>query len=132
MTATGRYLLIAIGTLPAMLAADTITYRNDRQQTETIDVNVIHETEQGDLLAESADGRQWTFRAHEIQSRRRSDKEIPLWGRDELVTALKKEYPSGFEVLQTKNYIVVYSTNEPFARMPANSSRRSRVSSRTR
>jgi hypothetical protein len=105
-----------IGTLPALLTADTITYKNAHRQTETIEVNVIHETDQGDLLAESADGRQWTFRREEIQSRIPSEKEIPLWGRDELVKALQKEYPSGFEVLQTKHYIVVYSTSEPFAR----------------
>lgn len=101
--------------LPSATMADKITFRDPIEGAKTINGNVLSETEDGTLIVEGQDGRQWRIASQEIERRDRSDQPVPLLGREELIDQLKHEYGSGFKILETKNYIIVYSTSEQFA-----------------
>jgi len=97
------------------LFADRISFRDPIDGHQTIKGNVLSETEDGILIVEGQDGRQWRIASDEIERRDKSDKPVPLFGKEELIEQLKREYGSGFKILETKNYIIVYSTSEQFA-----------------
>lgn len=101
--------------LPAESMADRISFRDPIEGSKTINGNVLSETEDGTLIVEGQDGRQWRIASQEIERRDKSNKPVPLFGREELIAQLKREYGSGFNILETKNYIIVYSTSEQFA-----------------
>ena len=95
--------------------SDRITFNDPNEGKRTIKGNVLVETEDGSLIVEGQDGRQWQIAAQEIERRDKSNKLVPLFTREELIEQLKNEYGSGFSIHETKNYLIVHSTNEQFA-----------------
>jgi hypothetical protein len=100
----------------AVVVADEITFRDPLLGQRTMEVNVVGQTDLGDLLIESRDSRQWTVRKGDVVSYQRSARPVSLWSREELVGSLSGEFSSEFHQLETKNYIVIYSTSEAFAK----------------
>ncbi|MBY0588351.1 DUF1570 domain-containing protein [bacterium] len=98
---------------------DEITFWDAAHRQRTIEVNLLHENEQGDLFAESPDGREWLINRSQIVSHHRHEEKLAPLSRDELVSALTKEFPPSFRQLETKHYVLIYSTDELFAKEAA-------------
>lgn len=93
---------------------DRVTFRGERGE-QTVEGNVLGETAEGGLLVQSADGRHWEIEPEELIKREKQEAPVELHDREALAESLEREYSSGFNVLHTKNYLIVYSTSEKFA-----------------
>jgi hypothetical protein len=100
---------------PAIRGEIVVFQDPDKGRTKAL-VQIIHETPTGDLLVESQDGRQKLLLSRQIVSREKSAEPFQPFTRDELSAALLDEYPSGFAIHETKNYLILHSTSEAFAK----------------
>lgn len=101
---------------PAASCADTVVFHEPFRGERTIEGNLIAEGDDGELLFETPDGRHWSVKKPFLRRWDRSDEPLALLDRRGLTASLRREYGGAFRILDTKNYILVYSTSEGFAK----------------
>ena len=116
--AVGRILAI---TLFAAACVSTETLANERVQGTIdgvpVDVTgrIVVEAQDGGLLLESPDGRQWAFEASDITSRQDDGQEFRPMDGEELGNAMLERLGGEFRIHRTQHYVIAYETSEAFA-----------------
>ncbi|MGI9458302.1 MAG: DUF1570 domain-containing protein [Aeoliella sp.] len=76
---------------------------------------VVVEDEEGGVLLEEADGRQWVIEAKEVHSRHTTEQRFQPLTSEELVKQMLEELPAGFKTHTTPHYVVCYNTSRAYA-----------------
>ena len=77
---------------------------------------VLVEAQDGGLLLETPDGALWIIQPEELVRRhRRCGSVFQPWGPDEMARQLLVEFPSGFKIHRTANYVICYNTSDAYA-----------------
>jgi len=76
---------------------------------------VVVEAQDGGVLLETPDGRQWAFDATEITSRTDDGRPFAPLDGDGLEREMLRRLGSGFRVHRTQHYVIAYETSEAFA-----------------
>lgn len=95
---------------------DTVRFRDPSGVERTVSGNLIAEGDKGEIVIEAPDGRHWEIEKADVRRWDESAEPVALLDRDGLIASLREEYGGGFRILETKNYILVYSTSEGFAK----------------
>lgn len=96
------------------LAIDHIEREKDGRATSLIG-QVVAEAEDGGVLLLSRDGVLLPLQPEEIKSRRKDEEPFKPLKRDEMISRLQAEFPVGFKVHTTANYIICYNTSTAYA-----------------
>ena len=85
----------------------------------TVIGEILVEAQDGGLMLQADDGRIWTLQPKQIAERKSDDTDLVPIDADEMEERLLKEMPSDFKVFRTQHYIVVYNSNEAYAKQVA-------------
>lgn len=84
--------------------------------TVTLEARVVVEAADGGLLVEGRDGTYHQLITRGSTNRETLDEAFTPLDSDHLGEALLKELPPGFEIHQTKHYVIAFNTSEAYAR----------------
>lgn len=76
---------------------------------------IVVTAEDGGLMVETREGTLWTVPPEELVSKQSDAEPFRPLTADETALALKSELPPGFEVYQTKHYVICYNTSRAYA-----------------
>lgn len=111
---SGLIALFLFLAIPAL--ADTVTFQDETGKTITVNGNVLVEDPAQTILLEGPDSQHYIISRREIVSREKSDKEVPIYSKQQLRKALEKEFGAKFKIHQTNNYMIVYGCGPDYAR----------------
>lgn len=76
---------------------------------------VIVEARDGGMLLKTADGAYHRLEGRSIRGRKRDSQPLVMLNAEQLAEQMLKELPPGFQVHQSKNYVVCYNTTRTYA-----------------
>ncbi len=114
----GCSLLLFVAAPRHVLGAETVTIADGDEQ-RTVIGEILVEAQDGGLMLQADDGRIWTLQPKQIAERKSDDTDLVPIDADEMEERLLKEMPSDFKVFRTQHYIVVYNSNEAYAKQVA-------------
>jgi hypothetical protein len=97
-----------------LAALEQVTLRRDGRDTEVVG-KVLVEAQDGGLLLEAPDGALWIIQPEELVRRTADAAPFAPWGQDEVARQLLVEFPAGFKIHQTANYVICYNTSDAYA-----------------
>jgi hypothetical protein len=100
--------------LSGVQAMDTVVFEVDGNRQE-LRGRVVVEAQDGGLLFEQPDGRQWLIQADEIIRRESDDAPFEPLNSAALSERLKSELGPKFEIHETSHYLIAYDTSPAFA-----------------
>ena len=95
-------------------ALERVSVRRDGRDVEVVG-QVLVEAQDGGLLLEAPDGALWIIQPEELVRRTADAAAFQPWGPDEMARQLLVEFPSGFKIHQTANYVICYNTSDAYA-----------------
>lgn len=85
------------------------------EQVVRVSGEVLVEAADGGLLLLARDGALWLMQSAEIVRRERDESEFQPCSPEELAARLLEEFPTGFRIHQTANYVICYNTSTAYA-----------------
>ncbi len=110
-------LLVAVAPL-GVLGVETVMI-SDGDEERTVIGEILVEAQDGGLMLQADDGRIWTLQPKQIIERKSDDTDLEPIDADEMEKRLLQEMPEDFKVFRTQHYIVVYNSNEAYAKQVA-------------
>jgi hypothetical protein len=114
----GCCLLLVAAAARSVLGVETVTI-SDGDAERTVIGEILVEAQDGGLMLQADDGRIWTLQPKQIIERKSDDTELQPIDADEMEKRLLQEMPEDFKVFRTQHYIVVYNSNEAYAKQVA-------------
>lgn len=109
------FLIAAEGCLSsAAWGVEQIQFTDSRERSQAVQGEVMVEARDGGLLLLGDDGRIWTIQPDQIKSRESNDQPMGPVADATIKQRLLAEMPAGFDVYQTKNYLICHNTNERY------------------
>jgi Protein of unknown function (DUF1570) len=105
--------VLALAVRPAG-ALDYIDLKRGGQEL-TVSGRLLVTAEDGGLLLLAGDGQLWSVLPEELVAERKDDVAFEPLARKPLAAELLRELPAGFEVHQTKHYLICYNTTREYA-----------------
>ena len=102
------------GTGGAAWGLDHVELRREGR-TMSVSGRMLVEAADGGLLLLARDGAQWLIQPGEIARRDQDDVPFEPLGPEELAEQLMKEFPVGFRIHRTANYVICYNTSTAYA-----------------
>ncbi|HBO44845.1 MAG TPA: hypothetical protein DD670_13120, partial [Planctomycetaceae bacterium] len=106
--------LLGLSTPGAASAMERVVFERDGRQ-QTVVGRVVVEAQDGGLLLLARDGVLWTIPPEEKVSLATDDEPFAPLSADELAKNLLAELPPGFEVHQTRNYLILHNSSRAYA-----------------
>jgi hypothetical protein len=94
---------------------DLVTIQRGEKAIE-LKGEILVEAQNGDLMLRACNGRIWMIEASEIVAQQKSAAEFTGLSADEIEAELLQEFPEGFEIYQTRHYVICYSTSDAYAK----------------
>ena len=104
----------AVDSARAAFGLEHVTLRQGEGQ-RTVSGQVVVTAADGGLLLLAADGTLWTIEPKDLIARRGDDEPFAPLARDALASQLLAELPEGFEVYETRHYLICYNTSREYA-----------------
>ena len=111
-------LTLAVTASRCVLAVETVTISDDDKQ-HTVVGEALVEAQDGGLMLRADDGRIWTLQPKQIKQRKSDAEPLKPIDDDEMEKRLLSKMPKDFKVFRTQHYIVVYNSNEAYAKQVA-------------
>lgn len=96
------------------LALDRIELRHEGRPRQ-IEGKILVKAEDGGLLFLARDGKIWPVKPQELLSHREDKLAFSPYSKEELSSRLLKELPEGFQIHETRNYLICYNTSDGYA-----------------
>ena len=120
-----RFLILYFLLVPALLAIaddgqtplprpERIEFRYEGKQQHALG-NILVEAEDGGVLLEARNQTIWPLQPDDIVSRQQLDEFPKPLGKRELANVVLNDLPRGFQVYQTRNYVICYNTSRAYA-----------------
>lgn len=120
-----RFLILYFLVFPAFLAVaegqqaplprpERIEFRYEGKQQHALG-NILVEAEDGGVLLESRNQTIWPLQPGDIVSRQPLDESPEPLNKLELANVVLNDLPGGFQVYQTRNYVICYNTSRAYA-----------------
>lgn len=106
--------LIVASSFPAS-AVERVQTTSDGQRSELVG-EILIEGSAGGLLLKTADGAIHRLPSDRITARSSDDAELEMYDEEQLAERLLQELPPGFQVHQSKHYVVCYNTTRTYAK----------------
>lgn len=114
-----RWLLVALAVwfpAAAAQALENVTVvLKDGDQPQDLSGEALVKAQDGGMLLKCPDGALYLLPPEKIRRRTTDSKPLAMLNREELTAKLLAELPPGFQVHQSKNYIVCYNTTRTYA-----------------
>ncbi len=113
-------ILLALGvasilTMPHFAVAIEHILANVDGHSRNLSGNVLIEDSAGTVLLETDDGAMWFLHANTIRNRTSDSESLVPLNKKQLAARLLKEMGPGFQVHESKNYVVVHNTTRKYA-----------------
>ncbi|NLX54834.1 MAG: DUF1570 domain-containing protein [Planctomycetaceae bacterium] len=95
-------------------ALEHVTVRRDGGD-QAVAGRVLVEAQDGGLLFQTRDGAIWIIQPEEVVDRGTDETPFEAWGPDAVAQQLLVEFPSGFKIHRTANYVICYNTSDVYA-----------------
>jgi hypothetical protein len=95
-------------------AMERVSVRRDGREIDVAG-RVLLEAQDGGMLLEAPDGALWIIQPEELVRRAADATPFQPLGPDEIARQLLGEFPSGFKIHQTANYVICYNTSDAYA-----------------
>jgi len=110
------YLLLLAGLSSSTASALEHVLFNLDGRAQRLSGKVVVEDSLGSLLLETDDGALWPIEARTIRSRTSDDKPLAPLDKDQLAERLLREMGPGFQIHNSKHYVVCFNTTRTYAK----------------
>ena len=107
--------LFALTAAQRASAIETVSFRDGDQQRRVV-AEILVEAQDGGLMLQADDGHLWTLQPDQILERSSDESELQPIDADEMEQRMLAEMPDGFSVFRTQNYLIVYNSDELYAK----------------
>lgn len=111
LLAVACWLVVAVAPTSAV---DRVVVKRNGVETTLVGRTVVT-AEDGGVMFETRDGALWTVPPEEQGAKSRDDEPFRHFSGDEAAAAVLAELPKGFEVYQTKHYVICHNTSKAYA-----------------
>ncbi len=116
-----RFVALCLLSLPCCRESrgvETVEFR-DGDTPRTVIGEILVEAQDGGVMLQADDGRIWTLQPEQIDQRTSDDKPLQPIDADEMERRMLAEMKDGFNVYRTQHYLVVYNSDEVYAKQVA-------------
>ena len=96
-------------------AVETVVFES-QGKIRNVTAEILVEAQDGGLMLQADDGRIWLVQPEEIKSRRSDDSKFQPVDVREMQRRMLEELPNGFRIHRTQHYLIVYNSNEAYAK----------------
>lgn len=98
----------------ATSALDRVVMKQDGVEQALVG-RIVVTAEDGGVMLETREGTLWTVPPEQLVSKQSDSEPFRPYSAEEMIQALKSELPAGFEIYQTKHYVICYNTSRAYA-----------------
>jgi len=95
-------------------AIDRVVMRRDGIE-QALEGRIVVTATDGGVMLQARDGALWMVQADEVADRSSDDRPFTPFTADEVAATLKSQLPTGFEIYQTKHYVLCFNTSRAYA-----------------
>ncbi|MFK8113971.1 MAG: DUF1570 domain-containing protein [Rubripirellula sp.] len=98
---------------------EIVQFEDSSGDLKTATGKILIEAQDGGMMLCGDDGMIWTLQPEQIKERKSDDQPFTPIDADEMEKRVLAEVPAGFSVYQTNHYIIVYNSDEAYAKIVA-------------
>ena len=97
-----------------------VTFKNEKQQLQTIQGRIEVEAVDGGLLLVTRDGRLWTITPDQLQNRESTGESFEAFNAEEIQTQLAVELGNDFDIHSTRHYVICSNAGRHYTKWCGN------------